>query len=216
MRWLPILRLRTLTWFGEPFAALITLQTLQNALHVLGYPAVAIFVMIESSGIPFPGETMLLLASFFAAVDHQLQIPIVIASAAAGAIIGDNLGYYIGRTGGRAFVLRFGRYFFVKPHHLDYAERFFTKHGDKTVFFGRFTAILRTWAAFLAGVNHMKWQRFLFYNAAGGILWSILYGVLGYIGGRIFHDHFDQIEQLASRISWASAIVVVVVILVVA
>src|SRR5439155_1728264 len=199
-----------------PLASFISLQTLQDLLVHYSYLAVALFIMIESMGVPFPGETMLLLASFFAASEPRLQIPFVIASAAAGAIIGDNLGYYIGRTGGRAFVLRFGRYFFVKPHHLDYAERFFTKHGDKTVFFGRFTAILRTWAAFLAGVNHMKWQSFLFYNAAGGILWSILYGVLGYLGGRVFHDNFDQLEQIASKISWGSAIVVVVVILIVA
>src|SRR5436853_5692766 len=110
MRWLPLLHIRTtLHWYGEPLAALISLDTLQNALNILGYPAVTLFVMIESSGIPFPGETMLLLASFYAAIDNHLQIPIVIACAAAGAIIGDNLGYYAGRTGGRALVERFGR-----------------------------------------------------------------------------------------------------------
>ncbi len=90
MRWLPIFRIRTLTWFGEPLAALISPETLQNILNIIGYPAVTIFVMIESSGIPFPGETMLLLASFYAAVNHQLQIPVVIACAAFGAIVGDN------------------------------------------------------------------------------------------------------------------------------
>src|SRR6266851_7617054 len=142
MRWLPILRIRTLTWFGEPLAALISPETLQNILNIIGYPAVTLFVMIESSGIPFPGETMLLLASFYAAIDQHLQLPIIIASAALGAIVGDNLGYYAGRTGGRALVERFGRYFFLKPQHLDRAEKFFAKHGDKTVFFGRFIAIL--------------------------------------------------------------------------
>src|SRR2546422_3724488 len=130
MSWLPILRPPMLRWHADPMAALISLQTLQNVLNFLGYPAVALFIMIESTGIPFPGETMLLLASFYAAVDHHLQIPIVIACAALGAIIGDNFGYYIGRVGGRPFVERFGRYFFVKPHHLDRAERFFAKHGD--------------------------------------------------------------------------------------
>ncbi len=149
MRWLPILHMRPLTWVGEPLAALISLQTLLNALNVLGYPAVIIFVMIESSGIPFPGETMLLLAAFYAAVSQQLQIPIVIACAALGAIIGDNIGYYIGRTGGRALVTRYGKYVRIKPEHLDRAEKFFAKHGNKTVFFGRFIAVLRAWAAFL-------------------------------------------------------------------
>ena len=82
MLWLSILRLKALTWFAEPLAALISLATLQNALNTFGYPAVVIFVMIESSGIPFPGETMLLLAAFYAGASHQLQIPIVIACAA--------------------------------------------------------------------------------------------------------------------------------------
>src|SRR5437588_708839 len=118
MRWLPILRVRALNFSHEPLAALISLQTLQNALHTLGYPAVTLFIMIESSGIPFPGETMLLLASFFAATTNQLAIPIVIACAALGAIIGDNLGYLAGRTGGRALALRYGKYIFLKPHHL--------------------------------------------------------------------------------------------------
>ena len=202
MRWLPILRVRPLTWYDGPLAALISLETLQNALHVLGYPAVTLFIMVESAGVPFPGETMLLLASFYAAIDQQLQLPIIIACAAAGAIAGDNIGYYVGRTGGRAFIERFGRYIFLKPQHIERAEKFFAKYGDKTVFFGRFIAILRTWAAFLAGVNHMPWRTFLIYNAAGGIVWAIFYGVLGYVAGRIFHDNFAQVERLARTLSW--------------
>src|SRR5690242_3246121 len=129
-------------------ASLISLQALQDALHVIGYPAIALFIMIECIGVPIPGETMLLLASFYAATDERLQIPIVIACAAFGAIMGDNIGYYVGRTGGRAFVSRFGRYFFIKLDHLDHAERFFQRHGAKTVFFGRFISILRIFSAF--------------------------------------------------------------------
>jgi membrane protein DedA with SNARE-associated domain len=174
---------------------------------------VTIFVLIESSGIPFPGETMLLLASFYAAVDHHLQIPIVIACAALGAILGDNIGYFVGRTGGRALVLRYGRYIFLKPEHLEWAERFFAKHGDKTVFFGRFIAILRAWAAFLAGVNHMPWRKFLIYNAAGGIIWAIVYGTLGFLAGRIFHDNFSQVEQIARTLGWGGAIFFVAIII---
>src|SRR5437763_5708045 len=210
MRWLPILRVRALTFLHEPLAALISLQTLQNALHTLGYPAVTLFIMIESAGIPFPGETMLLLASFYAAIDHQMQIPIIIACAASGAIVGDNIGYYVGRTGGRAFVERFGRYLFLKPHHLDRAEKFFAKHGNKTVFFGRFIAVLRTWSAFLAGVNHMPWRTFLIYNAAGGIVWAIVYGIIGYLAGRVFHDNFTQVEHIARTVSWIGAAAIIV------
>jgi membrane protein DedA with SNARE-associated domain len=91
--WLPIAHLHLQALYHLPLAGLVSLDTLRNALGTLGYPAVALFIMIESSGIPFPGETMLLLASFYAAVDHQLQIPLVIACASLGAIIGDNLGY---------------------------------------------------------------------------------------------------------------------------
>lgn len=209
MRGLTALLISIFATHSTVLAALISLQTLQNLLSVLGYPAVTLFIMIESSGIPFPGETMLLLASFFAATTHQLAIPIVIACAALGAIIGDNLGYLAGRTGGRALALRYGKYIFLKPHHLDYAEKFFEKHGDKTVFFGRFVAILRAWAAFLAGVNHMPWRKFLIFNAAGGIVWAIVYGTLGYVAGRFLHDNFTAVEHIASTLGWIGAALVV-------
>ena len=209
MRGLTTLLISIFATHSTVLAAFISLQTLQNLLSVLGYPAVTLFIMIESSGIPFPGETMLLLASFFAATTHQLAIPIVIACAALGAIIGDNLGYLAGRTGGRALALRYGKYIFLKPHHLDYAEKFFEKHGDKTVFFGRFVAILRAWAAFLAGVNHMPWRKFLIFNAAGGIVWAIVYGTLGYVAGRFLHDNFTAVEHISSTLGWIGAALVV-------
>lgn len=209
MHWLSILRAGTFSLLHEPLAALISLETLRQALAVMGYPAVMLFIMIESSGIPFPGETMLLLASFYAAIDHQLQLPFIIACAAFGAILGDNIGYYIGRTGGRAFAERFGRYIFLKSAHLDWAERFFAKHGDKTVFFGRFISILRTWSAFLAGVHQMRWRTFLIYNAAGGIAWAVIFGTLGYLAGGLFHDDFSQVERLARTVSWIGVAVIV-------
>ena len=192
-------------------ASIISLQFLQNALNVAGYPAVAIFVMIESSGIPFPGETMLLLASFYAALNNHLQIPIVIACAAIGAIVGDNLGFVAGRTGGKALVARYGRYVFLNPARMAQAETFFTKHGSKTVFFGRFISILRAWAAFLAGVNQMKWRTFLIYNAAGGIVWAIIYGLLGYYAGQLFHNDFGKVQSIAGTVSLIAGSIIVVV-----
>lgn len=213
---LPILLSGLLFLQHFPLAAFISLDTLRDALSTFGYPAVGLFVMIESSGIPFPGETMLLLASFYAAVDQRLQIPLVILCAALGAIIGDNIGYTVGRTGGHAFVKRFGRYLFLKPAHLERAERFFQKHGNKTVFFGRFIAVLRAWSAFLAGVNRMPWTAFLIYNAAGGILWAIIYGCLGFYAGQVFHDNFGAVEHLAGLISWIGAIAIIVVTVIVA
>jgi len=187
-----------------------SLQTLQHALHVIGYPAVTLFILIESAGIPLPGEVMVLLASFSAVTDGQLQLPIIIACAAAGAIIGDNIGYYIGRTGGRKFIERFGRYFLLKPQHLDKAELFFKRHGAKTVFFGRFISLLRIWAAILAGMNHMPWRTFLIYNALGGIIWACYVSLLGYLAGHVFHEHFDQVELLVKTIGWGGLAIVMV------
>jgi membrane protein DedA with SNARE-associated domain len=213
-KWLPLLHERLLALSQIPLAALISLDTLRSVLSTLGYPAVALFIMIESTGIPFPGETMLLLASFYAAVDHRLQIPLVIVCAAIGAILGDNFGYLIGRTGGYALLRRFGRYMFLKEEHVQKAENFFARHGNKTVFLGRFVAILRAWAAFLAGINRMPWPTFLFYNAAGGIIWSIIYGCLGFFAGRLLHDNFSAVEHLAKTISWGGAALLTVIVIV--
>ena len=194
---------------AQVLAAFLPIQTLQQALDQWGYPVVFVFVMIESIGIPFPGETMLLLGAFFAASGH-LSIYGVIAAAAAGAIIGDNVGYWIGRKGGQPLIQRYGKYVFVKEKHLATAERFFERHGDKTVFFGRFISILRTWAAFLAGVNRMRWPAFLLYNAAGGMLWSITYGVIGYFVGRVVG--VATIERYSSYVGYGFIGVVVLVV----
>ena len=165
----------------------ISVTTVHHLLATYGYLAVFLFVMIESSGIPFPGETMLITAAAYAGTG-RLLIPFVIASAAAGAILGDNVGYIVGRTGGRVIVDRYGKYVHLDARKIQIAERFFDKHGDKTVFIGRFIAVLRAWAAFLAGVNRMHWLKFFAFNAAGGITWSILYGTLAFEFGKSLQD----------------------------
>ena len=185
------------------FFSLFSLHTLANALHVMGYPAITLFILIESAGIPLPGESVVLLAAFTAGVDGQLQLPWIIACASFGAILGDNIGFYIGRTGGRRFVERFGRFFFLKMEHLDKAAKFFDHHGPKAVFFGRFITFLRIWAAFLAGMNRMRWKTFLFYNALGGIVWAVYISLLGFFAGRLLHDHFDKVEFVARMIGWS-------------
>jgi membrane protein DedA with SNARE-associated domain len=184
------------------FLSLFSLQTIANVLHVIGYPAITLFVLIECAGIPLPGETVVLLAAFSAGVDGQLQLPWIIVCASFGAILGDNIGFYIGRTGGRRFVERFGRFFFLKMEHLDKAEKFFERHGPKAVFFGRFVTFLRIWAAFLAGMHRMRWKTFLFYNALGGIVWTLYISLLGFFAGRVLHDHFDDVEFLVRTIGW--------------
>ncbi|HEY8678121.1 MAG TPA: DedA family protein [Candidatus Dormibacteraeota bacterium] len=159
---------------------------LTHLLTTYGYLAVFLFVAIESIGIPFPGETMLVTAGVYAGTTHHLNIVIVIVAAAAGAIIGDNIGYGIGRAGGYRLLRRYGKYIRLEEPKLKLGQYLFRKHGAKVVFFGRFVSILRTFAAFLAGVNVMPWDRFLAFNAAGGVLWATIYGTAAYLlGGRI-------------------------------
>src|SRR5215471_6574416 len=165
--------------------AMIHLAT-SDLLHFLatyGYFAVLLFVAIESTGIPFPGETMPLVAAIAAGTTHQLSIPLVILAAASGAILGDNLGFWVGREGGYRLLRRYGRYIRLEERRLKLGQYVFLKHGGKVVFFGRFVAVLRAWAAFLAGTNRMRWPRFLVFNAAGGILWANLYSLGGYFLG---------------------------------
>lgn len=160
---------------------------LQHFLATFGYWAVLVFVAIESTGIPFPGETMLLVAAIDAGTTHQLSIPLVIVAAATGAILGDNLGFWIGREGGYRLLRRYGRYIHFDERKLKVGIYLFRKHGGKVVFFGRFVAVLRAWAAFLAGVSRMLWPRFLLFNALGGIVWATLYGLGGYFLGEEIH-----------------------------
>jgi len=156
---------------------------LDLAIQTFGYWMVFAAIGIESMGIPFPGETTLLAGAVYAGATENLNIVVVILAAAAGAIVGDNLGYLIGRHGGYRLVGRVARYIHLDQSHLDAAQRFFAQHGDKTVFLGRFIVVLRAWAAFLAGVNQMPWRPFLFWNALGGITWAIIYGTLGFVLG---------------------------------
>ena len=160
---------------------------LQHLLTTYGYLAVLVFVGIESIGIPFPGETMLIIAAIYAGSTHRLFIPFVIAAAAIGAILGDNIGFWVGREGGFRLLRRYGRYILLDERKLKLGLYLFRKHGGKVVFFGRFIAILRALAAFLAGTNRMSWPRFLLFNALGGIVWATIYGMGGYILGNNIH-----------------------------
>ena len=148
----------------------------------LGYLVLFALVGAESTGVPVPGETALIAAGVLAG-DGQLQIWLVIVVAAVAAILGDNAGYAIGRTGGRRLLERPG--FLERYRHevLDRGEPFFARHGPKAVFLGRWTAGLRIAAAWLAGVNRMRWRTFLFWNALGGIAWATSVGLAAYFAG---------------------------------
>jgi membrane protein DedA with SNARE-associated domain len=167
-------------WFSEEF--------LKHLISQYGYWTIALLIGVESMGVPLPGEAALLLASMYAGTHHHLNIWAVIGSAAAGAIIGDNIGYALGRTFGYALLLRFGSYIGASEKRIKLGQYLFMRHGGKVVFFGRFITVLRMFAAFLAGVNRMDWRRFLLANAAGGIIWSGAYGLAAYLfGAAVLH-----------------------------
>lgn len=166
--------------------AFLSGHTLDGWLASYGYLAVFVLVGVESIGVPVPGETALVGAALYAGSTGKLQIWGVIAVAIAGAILGDNIGFAIGRYGGAKLLLRHGHKIHLHEGRLKIGIWLFRRHGGKVVFWGRFVSILRTFAAFLAGANQMEWGRFLFFNAAGGIVWATLYGVLYYeFGGAL-------------------------------
>lgn len=163
------------------------LSHLQPLVAQHGYWVVFLIVMLESAGVPLPGETVLILASVYAGATGELAIALVIACAAAGAIIGDNIGFWVGRTWGLKFLLRYGRFIHLPEQRLRFGQYLFARHGAKIVFFGRFVAFLRVFAALLAGVNRYEWPPFLFFNAAGGVIWAIFFGVGAYVFGESIH-----------------------------
>ena len=161
----------------------LALVPLKGALATYGYLAVFAFVGIESLGVPFPGETMLVTAAIYAGTTANLSILAVIAAAATGAIVGDNIGFGIGHWGGYRLLVRYGKYVRLDQAKLKVGRYLFLRHGGKVVFFGRFFSVLRTFAALFAGTNRMPWRRFLLFNAAGGIVWATLYGLGAYYLG---------------------------------
>jgi membrane-associated protein len=148
----------------------------------VGYPLLFLLVMGESSGVPIPGETALITAGVLAS-RGKLQIEVVIVLAATAAIVGDNIGYAIGRRGGRWLLERPGAFYRQRQNVLLVGEPFFQRHGSKAVFFGRFFLGLRVWASWLAGATRMHWARFLLWNALGGITWATGVGLIAYFIG---------------------------------
>lgn len=174
-----------------------------------GYLAIFCAVAIESAGIPFPGETILVSAAIFAGSSHaahhqSLNIFGVIATAACGAIVGDNLGFWAGRTFGFTLLVRHGHLIHLDEGRLKLGQYLFRKYGGAIVFFGRFVAVLRAFAAILAGANRLEPWRFFVFNAAGAIVWASLFGGLGFLFGAEAH----RIAGPIGLISLAAALAV--------
>ena len=156
---------------------------LSRLLQSYTYPVLVALVLLESLGIPLPGEIALVTAAAYASLGH-ISIVVVIILAALSAIVGGILGYWIGIKGGLPLVVRYGGYIGIRKSHIERTHAFFERNGAKTILFGRFIAILRTWAAVVAGAACMSFKKFVTYTSIGSIVWAIVFGSLGYFFGR--------------------------------
>jgi membrane protein DedA with SNARE-associated domain len=186
-----------------------------NISHLIasyGYLALFALVGAESLGIPLPGETALITAGIYAGHTHHLSPWLIFAVAAAAAIVGDNIGFWLGHAGGYPLARRYGPRVRLDERKLKIARYLFDRQGGKVVFFGRFVSVLRTYAAFLAGTSKMRWRRFLPANAAGGILWAAIYTWAAYLAGH-------ALQRASSTIAWvlggAAVLVISAVLLVI-
>jgi membrane protein DedA with SNARE-associated domain len=181
------------------------LHSLEPTLNNYGYLAVAGLVLIEDFGVPVPGETVLILGAVYAG-SGRLSIILVVLLGFLGAVVGDNIGFALGRFGGRRLVERWGRYIFLTPERLDKATAFFERHGGKVIVVARFVEGLRQANGIVAGTTGMHWAKFLAFNALGAALWVGLWSAIGYFSG----NHITSIYNTASRYSTYLAIAVAV------
>ena len=167
---------------------------MHDLIQAYGLWVLFIVVTLESMGVPMPGETALVTTALYAGSTHQIDIISVVLVAATGAIIGDNIGYLIGRSIQLRLLVRYGRYIRLDQARLKVGQYLFRRHGGKIVFFGRFVAFLRTFAAVLAGANRMPWPHFLLMNALGGLCWASIFGGGAFLFG-------EQIARVAGPVS---------------
>ncbi|MEU6770590.1 DedA family protein [Streptomyces sp. NPDC046759] len=173
-----------------------------------GYWAVGGLIFVEDFGVPSPGETILIAAAVYAGAG-QLNIATVIAIGVVAAVLGDNVGYLIGRTGGHALVQRYGKYVFLPPERYEKAEEFFARHGGKVVTVARFFEGLRQLNGIIAGTTEMPWPRFVAFNTLGAVLWVGLWAGVGYAAG----NHITTIYTEVNRYSTYALIALGVLIL---
>jgi membrane protein DedA with SNARE-associated domain len=177
-----------------------------------GYGVVFVGVLLENAGLPVPGETALLAGAALSR-SGTLFLPWVVATAIIGAILGDNIGFMIGRRGGRALVDRFGPKIGLTPARLKQFDAFFDRHGPKTVFIARFVTGLRVFGAVLAGTSGLPWGRFLVYNAAGAVAWAMTFGAVGYFLAYSWETLEEWIGRSGLTLLAAAAVVAIVAVL---
>jgi len=181
---------------------------LRHALVQYGYWAVAVTLLLENTGVPLPGETILLLASFLAYSEHSLRLPWIIVVATVAATAGDNLGYILGHRGGRPLLERYQNIFRVRTEVLESGERTFARYGAVTVFFARFVFGLRIIAGPMAGVLRMPWRTFVVFNFFGAALWVSVISAAGYLFGRHWERLLRNLERFNIAIVVAALAVV--------
>jgi undecaprenyl-diphosphatase len=163
-----------------------------------GYLVVFMATFLENSigaGVIVPGETVVILGGVYAGLG-ALSLPLVAFVAVLGAVLGDNVGYWIGRRYGRGFLERHGRKLFVTPERLEATERYYQRHGGKTVFLGRFIPVIRSVGFIVAGISHMPWRRFLAYDIAGAAIWGVGHTLIGYALG----ESYERLERYATPV----------------
>jgi membrane protein DedA with SNARE-associated domain len=175
---------------------------------VIGYPAAGLGILVESAGIPFPGETMTIAAAAYAATG-ALDVRIVALIAAFGSFVGANLGYVAGYRGGRPFVERFSHQLRLNPGHMARTEAFFARYGAATVLFGRFILGLRTWSALMAGMARMPFWRFQTASAVGALVWATAVSLIGFYLG----ENWSVVTRLVEYLGVGGVVVVLLVIL---
>ncbi len=187
-------------------------RDLAPVLDHYGYLALAGFVFLEDFGVPVPGETTLVAAAVYAGAG-RLNIALVVIVGIAAAVLGDNVGYAIGRFGGRALALRWGRYLFLTEERLDKAQAFFGRNGGKVVAIARFIEGLRQANGIIAGISEMPWLKFLFFNLLGASLWVGVWSSVGYLAGNHLNAIYHQVVRYEAY--FVGLLVIVVVALVV-
>ena len=179
-------------------------------VDALGYPSAGLGILIESAGVPFPGETLLLAAAAWAAARHH-SLVLVIFFGFLGATAGGDLGYWLGYRGGRPFVERFGALFRIRPEHIARSELFFVRYGDRAILVARFVLGLRTWGSMLAGMARMPFWRFQLFSAIGGLGWATLIGVAGYVLG----SNLPLLEAILRGIGIGGLVVIALMVVIV-
>ncbi len=182
-------------------------ESIQHLIQTYGLWILFSVVMLESMGVPMPGETALVATGLYAGATHGIPIEQIILVAALAAITGDNLGYMIGRSLGFRLLERLGRYVRLSEARLKIGQYLFLRHGGKIVFFGRFVAILRVFSAAIAGANRMPWRHFLAMNGLGGIIWASLFG----IGPYLFGNQIKVVTGPLNTVLLLGAVVAVIV-----